>query len=345
MVALLAALALWTGAGRAAEPAADISRFLTYENDMYFDTDRYYTNGIQFSVKRAKDTRGPLAMAWTGRLCAWLGCEDARLLTIDSHFGQLMYTPGDITQRAPQPLDRPWAGLLYFEQAYAFLSADRRTLTTLSAHIGVTGRAALAEQSQKLVHKILDKPTPQGWDNQIGGALALMATAERRAALEALSLQLGRAVRLNTAGYWKVAVGNIMSYAAAGVALVVGKDLPPVSPAPPGIGTKLAGEGFDITSCMAGWLQCTGFASVEARAMAYNVFLDGRMLRDDPQVRRRKLVADAVLGLRLDFPDTRSAGHGPWFLQFKITRRSPEFRSSISVPGHTVGAVTAGTEF
>ncbi|MES2019211.1 MAG: hypothetical protein V4484_22185 [Pseudomonadota bacterium] len=50
-------------------------------------------------------------------------------------------------------------------------------------------------------------------------------------------------------------------------------------------------------------------------------------------------------GTRLDFPGTRTASHGPWFLQFKVTRRSPEFRSSLPVPRHRVAALTIGTEF
>ena len=52
-----------------------------------------------------------------------------------------------------------------------------------------------------------------------------------------------------------------------------------------------------------------------------------------------------VIGTRFDFPNTRTELHGPWFIQFKVTRRSPEFRSSIPVPRHRVAAVTIGTEF
>jgi lipid A 3-O-deacylase len=346
-VALVAGFALCTcaAAGQANAPVHDAARFFTYENDSYFNTDRYYTNGIAFSVKRSTDTRSALARVWTQRLCGALGCEDASLLTSESSIGQLMYTPSNIRLREPQPLDRPWAGLLYYEQAYAFLSPDRRTLTTLATQAGLTGRASLSAQTQKLVHRLRDRPIPQGWDNQVGGSLGLMASAERRTALSALSVDLGNQVELNTASYWRLAVGNIMTYAAGGVAVVVGKDLPPVSAAPPGIGNKLGRETLRETSCMAPWLQCTAFGSVETRLMGYNVFLDGRVFRDDPQVRRRNLVADLVLGMRFDFPHTGNASHGPWFVQFKVTRRSPEFRSSIPVPHHRVAALTFGTEF
>jgi lipid A 3-O-deacylase len=197
------------------------------------------------------------------------------------------------------------------------------------------------------VHRIFDRPHPEGWDKQIGGSLGVMASAERRTARDSLSADLGRDVHFNTATYWRLAAGNIQTYAAAGMSIVIGKDLPLVSPPPPGIGNKLHGEAKlpGAASCMAPWLQCTAFGSVEGRFVAYNVFLDGRLLRDDPSVKKRNFVSDLVIGTRFDFPNTRTADHGPWFIQFKLTRRSPEFRSSIPVPRHRVAALTIGTEF
>ena len=343
------ALAASVGSAQAQQTPAlqDKVHFFTYENDSRFMTDRFYTSGVQFSIKRSTDERGDLARSVTWRLCRWVGCDASGVFTSQANLGQLIYTPRDITRSEPQPFDRPWGGLLYYEQAYSFLSADQRSLTTLTGQIGATGRLSLAEPAQKAFHRLLDRPRPQGWDNQIGGSLAAMLSAEQRTARPALSFDLPRDVRLNTATYWRVAAGNIQTYAAAGVAVVMGKDLPEVSPPPPGIGNKVASEmrkGVNV-ACMVPWVQCTAFGSFEARAVAYNVFLDGRLFRNDPSVKRRTFMHDLVLGTRLDFPDTRTASHGPWFLQVKVTRRSPEFRSSIPVPRHRVFAVTIGTEF
>jgi lipid A 3-O-deacylase len=347
--ALAVALATCGNCAAAQSPVQDDVHFFTYENDSRYNTDRFYTSGVQLSAKHASDRRGPFALAVSQTMCGWLGCADSSLLTTQYNVGQLIYSPRDITRREPQPLDRPWAGLLYYEQIYTFLSPDRRTLTTLTGQLGVTGPASLAEPAQKLIHHLLDRPQPQGWDNQIGGSLGLLASAEKRTALDAMSAEFGHDVRLNTAAYWRVAAGNIQTYAAAGLAIVIGKDLPPVSPPPPGIGNKVAtgaaSKPLSLTSCMAPWLQCTAFGSVEARMVAYNVFLDGRLFQDDPAVTRRNFVHDLVVGTRLDFPGTRTASHGPWFLQFKATRRSPEFRSSLPVPRHRVAALTIGTEF
>lgn len=350
---LAGALGLLHGAGAAAQapasapPPQDTVRFFTYENDSFFQTDQHYTSGVQLSTKRSTDGRGDFGRAWTEPLCRWFGCADGLLLTSQTNVGQLIYTPNNITVRAPQPFDRPWAGLLYYEQSYSFLSPDQRTLTTLAAQAGVTGRLSLAEPTQKALHRLTNSTMPEGWDNQIGGSLGVMASAEQRTAVDSLSAALPSDVRLNTAAYWRLATGNIMTYAAGGLAVVVGKDLPVVSPAPPGIGNKFRppARALPVTSCMAPWLQCTAFGSVEARVIGYNVFIDGRMFRDERTIKRRKFVHDTIVGMRFDFPHTRTASHGPWFVQFKITRRSPEIKSWMPIPKHRVGALTIGTEF
>ncbi len=330
-------------------PLQDRVHFFTWENDSHFYTDRFYTSGVQFSRKQSTDQRGAFARRLTGILCGSMGCDDDRLITSQFNLGQLIYTPQDITRRDPQPLDRPWGGLLYYEQAYAFLSQDQRALTTLTGQLGVSGKLSLAEPAQKLIHDILDRPRPEGWDNQIGGTLGVLVSAERREAVDALSMDLWNDVRFNTAAYWRIAAGNIQTYAAAGVAVVIGKDLPLVSPPPPGIGNKVntgaISKGVGNVACMVPWIQCTAFGSVEGRVVGYNLFLDGRLRHSDPSVKRRKFVHDLVAGTRFDFPNSRTESHGPWFIQFKITRRSREFKSSIPVPRHRVAALTIGTEF
>lgn len=344
-----ALLATCCGAAAQEPPLQETVHFLTYENDSHFFTDRFYTSGVQFSVKHATDTRGDHARRLTASMCRLARCDADKALTSQSNFGQLMYTPRNITVAEAQSFDRPWAGLLYYEQSYAFLSSEQRALTTFSSQIGVTGRAALAEPAQKAFHRLLDRQRPQGWDNQIGGSLGVMLSAEKRSARESLSFDLPRNVRFNTATYWRVAAGNIQTYAAAGVAVVIGKGLPPVSPPPPGIGNKMAGGGdrkaSTVTSCLVPWMQCTTFGSIEGRVVAYNVFLDGRLFSQDRNVQPRTFVYDVVFGARFDFPGTRTRSHGPWFAQVKVSRRSPEFRSPLGVPGHKVSALTIGTEF
>ena len=346
---VLAILVLLAAPGCAAqEPRPMEARFATLDNDSWFNTDRYYTNGIAFSSRSTVDARSAFTRRWTGRACRLFGCDDARFLFTQHSVGQLMYTPADITIAAPQPRDRPWAGLLYTERAWLFLEPDGEAITTLGAQAGLTGRLSLAEPAQKLIHRVLDRPQPLGWDNQVGNTLAMLVSVERRSAWPMLSGALAGNVRLHTASHWRLALGNIMSYAAGGVSFTIGKNLPAVSPAPPGILNRVSSAD---TACLWNWLQCTLVLGAEARGVGYNLFLQGRPWRDDPGVKPRRWVGDLTAGLRLDFPTTRGSDHGPWFVQFRATRRTPEFRmpepavEQMRAPRHTVGSLTIGADF
>ena len=130
---------------------------------------------------------------------------------------------------------------------------------------------------------------------------------------------------------------------------MVGKGLPLVSGAGPGTIVdklhRLPMTALAARDCVFTWLECTAFAAIEGRLIAHNVFLDGRLGHDDPHVSKRAFVADISVGARLDFPRTRSAITGPWFVQFRATRRTPEFTSTFPVPSQSFGALTVGTEY
>ena len=342
-------VALWAGLATArAAPRQDAVNFFTWENDSRFLTDRFYTSGVQLSTRYATDRRSDAARRLTDGLCRWLACDSATIFATQRNIGQLIFTPRDITRASAAPQDRPWAGFLYYERAYSFLSRDQQSITIFTGQIGATGPVSLAETAQKALHRAFDRPRPMGWHNQIGASLGVNASVEQRHALGSLSFDLPRGVRFNSAGYWRLTAGTVQIHAAAGLAVVTGKNLPPVSPPPPGIGNAVARsvteQGRAVT-CLFSWLQCTAFASAEARLVAYNLFLDGRLWRNDPNLDKRAVVTELVFGNRFDLPRTRSASHGPWFLQTKVTRRSPEFHSPLGVPAHNVYALTFGTEF
>lgn len=332
---------LWLALCAVAPFALASGKYVTTENDRYYDTDRYYTNGLQLSLVNA----GGSIPSWARRMCRFLNCSDATVRSNVHNLGQLMYTPVVIQQAQPQPLDRPWAGLLYYERGYTLVAPDQQTLTTLTLLAGLTGRASLAEESQKWVHRMMDMPAPQGWENQIGSSLVLMATVERRWAVRALKADWSNGTQLRTAAYWRAAIGNAMTHAGIGVAVALGKDLPDVIGATDGIQNRIQSASPIDVACLLSWLRCTTFASAELRAIAHNVFLDGRFGRDDPQVDSRPLVAETAVGLRIDLPRTRSSSHGPWFVQVKVTRRSREFRSAGPVYAHTFGTITAGVDW
>jgi len=357
IVPIIVALSTFSISVGAKPSQGEFAGNFTFENDLFFNTDRYYTDGVQFEVKRrwtdpAEDPGALLTSA-----CKYLGCEGQTPDVSHYKIGQLMYTPQRLWIREPQPADRPWAGMLYYAQDASFLNHDGSVLTTISGQIGITGPYSYAAQTQKWIHRTFSGTTPRGWSNQIGGEIGLMATVERRSSVGAFSYNPhSGGAQVRATSHWRIAVGNIMTYAGAGLTFVVGKNLSLVAERGPGLDTKdnrlkvqIENKLDSITtrsrSCLVEWLECSASASIEARLMARNIFLDGTLFRDGPSVESRLLVADASLTGRLDFPLTRSSMTGPWFAQFRVTRRTPEFKSTTPVHSQSFGALTIGTEF
>lgn len=339
-------------------PLKDHSASFTLENDLFFRTDKYYTNGVQLTVSERLDSRFDITKTILEKACGLAGCgtDSAEFLGAHTRVGQLMYTPVNIRDPLPQPLDRPWAGLLYYAADYQFGSKDERVLTTITGQVGVIGPGSLAEQTQTWIHKATKNDLPRGWGNQIGGELGLLASIEKRYAIGEVAKTESneKPVEIRTTGYWRIAAGNIMTFAGAGLGVAIGKDLPTVVPRESGgIGVKSMWRNrvkeqslsSANSSCLFRWLRCFAFADAEVRLVAWNVFLDGAMFHDGPKVSKQPLVAEVSLGFRLDFPESRNSVTGPWFVQFKATRRSPEFTSIDPVPFQTFGALTLGTEF
>ncbi|HEX8614062.1 MAG TPA: hypothetical protein VF800_22530 [Telluria sp.] len=167
---------------------------------------------------------------------------------------------------------------------------------------------------------------------------------------------LGRDLRLSTGAWWGMANGNDSNYAVGGVTVMLGHD--GASAAPVEIARLLARSALDAPPapfassslassppCMVPWLQCSAFGSLEARMREQHAFLNGRHAGDDAMAGRRTLVHALSAGMRFNFPYTRTAQHGPWFMQLRVSRRSSEFKSTLPRPRRAGVSLTMGTEF
>src|ERR1700743_3238185 len=102
------ALAVWSMFGAAAQAAGTVT--VLVENDSFFDeSDRHYTNGLYASW--TSDTGGDYASLADMLLLAPRG--DAARYRHGLFLGQSMFTPEDLSLKAPDPHDRPYAGWLY----------------------------------------------------------------------------------------------------------------------------------------------------------------------------------------------------------------------------------------
>ncbi|HUO10369.1 MAG TPA: lipid A deacylase LpxR family protein [Phycisphaerae bacterium] len=80
-----------------------------------------------------------------------------------------IFTPADLSQSAPIPNDRPYAGWLY---AGIFAQRANRFATvpvweSLEFDLGLVGPSSLAENAQSMIHTYYHFTKPEGWNNQI----------------------------------------------------------------------------------------------------------------------------------------------------------------------------------
>lgn len=296
---------------------ADGRRFLTLnvENDLFAPGggDSNYTSGVRLTYHEVgaplpKFTRTLDRLVPTFRR--------TKATSIYYSLGHNIYTPEHIGRSAAQPNDRPWAAYLYGAAGMSAVKGNR--VDELEASLGVVGPAALGEQVQKAVHKIVDSPTPHGWRHQLKNEPAVMLSWNRRLpSLYSVELPdiLDSTWTLTAEPNFGATVGNVYTYANAGASFRFTpfegrfQDAPiKVAPAMPGTGAFIVPDGVFAWQF---------FGGVEGRAVARNIFLDGNTIADSPSVDKKPFVADATLGV--------SAAYGKARVSYAMVYRTKEF--------------------
>lgn len=291
-----AALLAWSlPSGAAEEPEAG-TLSLVFENDLFYDTDRNYTNGV-----RAAWLSAPAGTpAWARDAVRWFPLfPDSGTVRTSYAVGQNMYTPDDIALRDPPLDDRPYAGWLY--GSIGLIAETGRRLDQLELTLGVVGPASLAEQTQKFIHEITDSQEPRGWDTQLENEPGVVLTYQRSWRGFVSESVSGFGFGFDATPHVGGALGNVFTYANAGLMLRFGQRLP-LDYGPPRIQPSLPGSGFFVPQDGFGWYL---FAGVEGRAVARNIFLDGNTFRDSRSVDKEPLVGDLQFGIALTWSNVR----------------------------------------
>ena len=307
--------------------------FLHWENDVFtrVASDEYFTNGLR--VGHAWEPG--CEREWVKKPARWLedsalgrkvGLGDLARYTRSSTFaiGQSIYTPSDIRSDTYLPDDHPYGGYLYGLLRYDYTTPLRfeepgwssQAQKSFELQAGVVGPASGGAKLQKWVHEVMDDKDPKGWDHQLENEPGLMASF----------LWQKRFVRnrsFDVIPSFGAALGNVQTYALAGMTMRVGQNLSGF-PSRPVEAARISAGGLrdDHATChgLRFISECYVFVGGEVRFMAHNVFLDGNTFRDGgPGVDRVPVVYDFTAGLRLRFP-----GPGLTFSYIAV-RRSREF--------------------
>ena len=129
---------------------------VVFDNDIFNNTDYYYTNGVNIELVTPLAKRSPL----TSLL---LGLRDSQINLIGFSIKQNIYTPTNPDIEEISIDDRPFSAFLTLGQFRESYNLQKNIYIKSSINFGVIGPASMGGVVQSSIHNI----EPVGWDNQI----------------------------------------------------------------------------------------------------------------------------------------------------------------------------------
>jgi len=287
---------------------------IRWENDTFGGSDRFYTDGISLSLAHT-------GHSWLDPVMDRLPWGDGRR-TVSYELGQIMVTPSDTTLRVPDPNDRPYAGLLF---AAVSLHVEKdHSYHGLKFITGVVGPWSMAEETQKLVHDIVDSSRPQGWDYQLRNEPILNFVYEYRRKYELLGNQDSFSVE--ALPILNAMLGNVLIQGQAGGQLRLGYRIPD------DFGTTLMRGMAHLppprslhTPHDPKW-GVYWFGGVNANLVGRDITLDGNTWRDSRHVDKEWFVPAAEVGMAVYWRRFQAAfTYVFWGKEFKGQSNYSEF--------------------
>jgi hypothetical protein len=258
-----------------------------WENDAFGGTDKFYTDGISLGVLHT----GP---SWMDPVANWLPWGEGRR-TVGYDGTQAMFTPSDKDRNPPDPNDRPYAGILTF--GLTLHVEKTNSYHGLKFITGVVGPAALAEETQNTVHRLIGDGQSQGWDYQLHNEPIFNFAYEYRHRFNLVG-DRGRwsAEALPIGGGW---LGNMLIQGQAGGLLRAGyhmpddfgptlvRDMGHMPPPRRNPQSRSSDWGFSV------------YGGVFGNLVLRDITLDGNTFQDSPSVDKKYFVPMAGLGASL----------------------------------------------
>lgn len=135
---------------------------VTFDNDIFNNTDYYYTNGVAVELFNPIAGQSPLS-----RLLLGVRSSDINLYGIS--IIQNIYTPTNPDIPEISEGDRPFSAFLTIGQIRESYSLKQRLSVTSRINFGVLGPASMGGVVQSSIHNI----EPIGWNNQINNNFVL----------------------------------------------------------------------------------------------------------------------------------------------------------------------------
>lgn len=142
---------------------------VSYDNDLVFNTDYYYSQGIALSYR--SHGLNPLG----NKLFPDLFKEKITQITLNHK----IFTPTNITGDSLADFDRPYCGLLFLDFRQEQIEKNSNLKINFDLLFGVIGPLAGGYEVQSFIHRQTgNAPQPKGWNNQISNGLILDASLQ-----------------------------------------------------------------------------------------------------------------------------------------------------------------------
>jgi len=307
-------LAAATGAyAQSAAPPPDLDSIWTIqaENDavstLKGTSDQYYTSGLRIGW-----TSGADAVDAVAALGHNVWGDGTTRVSID--ITQSLFTPHDTQLDPPNPLDRPYAGVLLAN--FGLIHDTTWTRDLVSVSLGIVGPGALGEEVQNGFHNIIGDTPNRGWHYQLQDQPAVNLLLQRTWRLPIADLS---GVGIDALPSATGAVGDVRDYLQAGGVLRIGQGLDSdfgTARIEPGLN---GADAFTQTAPLV-WY---AFAGADGQAVGYDVTLDGSTFRSNtPSVHRIWDVGEVEGGLAVIWHGVR--------ITYTQTWQTQEFRNARS---------------
>lgn len=271
-----------------------------FDNDVLAESDDFFTAGwsLQRHIGAADwETIGLWrASQWIVDTVPGLRAEPGMEVRKAIGVGQVIQTPGDLTQSALIEDDIPYAGVLGVANSWAVISDEK--MNVFQFYVGVLGPPSLAEQVQKFVHNDLNMgKDPKGWDNQLDTEPILNLNYGLSRKLWNLG-DKNQGFAGDFAYGGGAGLGNLFTYVQGGVQARAGWNLPEGFAHVPDV----AGRGVIVDPVIvAPEVRTHLYFSAVARAsgIAHTVLLDGNSFSDSHSVDYDPYMLQLILGTHL----------------------------------------------
>lgn len=258
--------------------------------------ENWQVKNIYFQTENDADIRNDTAYSYGAKIGALFLRDEVKDSRGDKYisfsFAHELYTPKDLTRSDVIVGDRPYAGYMYLQGALH--QVKENSLLSLSTQVGVVGPSSQMEGIQKVIHDLISSPYPQGWDNQIKDEFIFQVNFSQKKYYDLEHIYGYSASLVPSYG---VELGNASTKAYGSALFRWGKNVPK------DFGTYIVNNSDTSKIPISAkekdnkkWRYYINF-SLQANAIARNIFLDGNSFRESHSVEKYPFTLDVGYGL------------------------------------------------